>query len=206
MTAVVRSLFGTIGYPPLKSDVVHIVNSPAVQVPMYCTGTPEEIILIASPGNFPWQFSYQLAHELSHMSARADLRFPRRDGLHWIEETLAETHSLIAMRRMAENPGPLQTGAITYDNELHRRHRDLPINKDWYAANADQLRTMESLSDLGQALARFLFDHVPHDRILADNRLLYELDIGTELSGFLASWIESGGDGPSVPSALAALI
>jgi hypothetical protein len=206
MTAVVESLFATIGYPPLKSDVVHIVNKPGRQFPLYCAGTAEETILIVSPDNYPWQFSYQLAHELSHMSARADLRFPRCDGLNWIEETLAETHSLIAMRRMAQTAGPLQENAINYDADLHRQHREAPINGEWYAANADQLRAMESLSDLGKALARHLFDQVPHDRVLTDNRLLLELGTGANLSNFLASWSERGGGGLNVPSTLAALL
>jgi hypothetical protein len=206
MTAVVESLFATIGYPPLKSDVVHIVNKPGRQFPLYCAGTAEETILIVSPDNYPWQFSYQLAHELSHMSARADLRFPRCDGLNWIEETLAETHSLIAMRRMAQTAGPLQENAINYDADLHRQHREVPINGEWYAANADQLRAMESLSDLGKALARHLFDQVPHDRVLTDNRLLLELGTGANLSNFLASWSERGGGGLNVPSTLAALL
>jgi hypothetical protein len=56
MTAVVESLFATIRYPPLKSDVVHIVNKPGRQFPLYCAGTAEETILIVSPttirGNF----------------------------------------------------------------------------------------------------------------------------------------------------------
>jgi len=206
MNAVLGSLFASIGYPPLKSEVVYIVNAPGMQNPMYCAGTPSETILVVSPGNYPWQFSYQLAHELAHLSARADLRFPRRDGLHWIEETLAETHSLIAMQRMAQTAGPLQDGAIKYGTDIHRQHREVPIEAGWYAANADQLRTTESLDDSGKALARHLFDRVPHDRVLADNRLLLEVGTGVDLSTFLASWGERGGGGVSVPSTLAALL
>jgi hypothetical protein len=202
-TAVVEALFAKIGYPRLKSEVVHIINKPGAHVPLYRVDTPEETILIASAGNFPWQFSYQLAHELSHMSARADLRFPRCDGLNWIEETLAETHSLIVMRRMAETTGPLQENALKYDTDLHRQYRETRIDRGWYAANANQLSDMKSLSDLGKALARHLFDRVPHDRVLSDNRLLLSLGTGVNLPTFLAKWGELGGGGLNVPSILA---
>lgn len=103
---------------------------------------------------------------------------------------------------MAQTAGPLQKGAIDYDTGLHRQHREVPINGEWYAANANQLRDMESLSDLGKALARHLFDQVPHDRVLTDNRLLLELGTGMDLSTFLANWSERGGGGLSVPSTL----
>ncbi len=206
MTAVLESLFAKIGYPPLKSEVVHIVNAPERETPLYRADATEETILIVSRGNYPWQFSYQLAHELSHMSARADLRFPRRDGLNWIEETLAEIHSLIAMQRMAETAGPLQENAIKYAADLAGQHPKVPINAGWYAANAEELRTMETLSNPGQALARHLFDQVPYDRVLTDNRLLLDLGTGADLSTFLTSWRERGGGGPSVPSTLAALL
>lgn len=206
MTAVVESLFAKLGYPTLKSDIVHIVNTPERPCPLYSANTAEETILIASRDNRPWQFSYQLAHELSHMSARADLRFPRRDGLNWIEETLAEAHSLIAIRRMSQTACPLQKNAIIYDADLQREHREVPINGEWFAANSDQLRAMEGLGDLGMALARHLFDRVPHDRVLADNRLLLELGTGKDLSSFLANWKERGGGGLCVPSTLAALL
>ena len=140
------------------------------------------------------------------MSARADLRFPRRDGLNWIEETLAETHSLIAMQRIAETAGPLQEGAIKYVADMAAQHPKVLINVGWYAANAEELRNTEALNNPSQELARHLFDQVPRDRVLTDNRLLLDLGVGVDLSTFLTSWRERGGGGPSVPSTLAALL
>jgi len=213
--AVVESIFSNIGYPPLKSDVVHIINVPGRERPLYRSDTPHEEILVTVPsepprqllpGNYPCKFAYQLAHEFGHMSARADLRFPRRDGLNWIEETLAEAHSLIAIRKIAETAGPLQENARKYDVELHQKNREVPINREWYAANGDRLCAMESVDDRGESLARYLFDRVPHDRILADNRLLLELGTGRDLATFLEIWRQRGGDGTSVPSILAALL
>ena len=206
MSAVVEALFARVGYPQLKSDIVHIVNEPERSFPLYCAGIAEERILIASPGNYPWQFAYQLAHELGHMSARADLRFPRRDGLNWVKRILAEAHSLIALRRMADAPGPLQHNAIIYDGALHRQNREVGIDAEWFTENAERLSAMNSLNELGKALARHLFDRVPHDRILRDNRLLLELGTGEELPAFLENWIKIGGGGASVPATLAEFV
>ena len=37
MASVVEALFAKIGYPPLKSERVHIVNSPEREFPLYGT-------------------------------------------------------------------------------------------------------------------------------------------------------------------------
>lgn len=205
--AVKDILFEAIGYPKLKSDHVTVRNAPnCKKAPIYLPGSRDEEIILKSPGNRPWQYAYQLAHEFAHMSARSDLRFPRKDGLMWIEEALAECHSLIALHHMGQTEGALQAGALAYLRGRLVAHRDKPLDKNWFAAQREALRGAETLIDPCKVLARHLFGIVDHERILRDNRLLIRLGTGWELRAFLDQWEQLGGADRSVPSALRALM
>lgn len=204
--AVKDALFGSIGFPRLKSEAIAVHNHPHSNLaPVYCSGTTQETIILRSPGNQPWQYAFQLAHELGHMSARADLRFPRKDGLMWIEEMLADCHCLIAFHYMRQTEGALTTGADRYLQELLAvRHQ--AIDKTWFASQRDALRRAAILTDPIKALARHVFANVASERILRDNRLLIELETGLQLTTFLEQWETLSGTEPSVPSTLRALL
>lgn len=204
--AVKDALFGTIGFPNLKSEAIVVHNHPnSTLSPVYCAGTSQETIVLRSPGNHPWQYACQLAHEFGHMSARADLRFPRKDGLMWIEEMLADCHSLIALHHMRQSEGALKAGAGRYLQELlAARHQ--AIDKTWFGAQRDALRRAAILTDPARALARHVYASVAHERILRDNRLLIELETGLQLSTFLEQWAKLSGTETSVPSTLRALL
>ncbi len=203
---VKEALFGTIGYPQLKSDVVIVRNDPFCKGPMYCFGSPQERIILKSSGNAPWQYAHQLAHEFGHMSARSDLRFPRRDGLFWIEEVLADCHSLIALHRLRQLDGSLKTGADAYLRDLLAEPQGKAIDQAWFNANRGALHGAATLTGPCQAIARHIFTNLGHERILRDNRLLIELETGLELSAFLEQWEKLSRSKRSVPSILRALL
>ena len=199
-------LFGDINYPKLKSAHVVVKNDPAQAQPMYCAGVKEETIILKSPGNAPWQYSYQLAHEFGHMSARADLRFPRADGLMWIEEVLADCHSLIALDRMGKIEGRLKDGAKEYLQILLGQHNGELIDKSWYRTHAKELEDAKGLTDACQALSRHIYAQVDHGVILRDNRLLLDVATGLMLDEFLNQWNGLSGANVNVPSTLMALL
>lgn len=203
--AVKDALFSDIGYPALKSEEILIMNDPRRATPLYCAGVRYELIFLTSAGNYPWQYSYQLAHEFGHMSARSDLRHPRVDGLMWIEEMLADCHSLIALHRMGQTKGALEDGANKYLQSLLATHCDETIDKDWFRAQQESLRESRKLTDPCKSLSRFIYANVEHEQILRDNRLLIELDTGLELGAYLDLWSEFGDKGRSVPSSIKAL-
>jgi hypothetical protein len=197
-------LLGGIGPPALRSEAVLVVNDPDGP-PRYCNG-PVELIMLHSPGNYPWQYAYQLAHELGHLSARADLRFPRSDGLMWLEEVLADCHTLIALKRMASGNGLLKSGATSYLRHLLDTQGSQAPLPGWYRENEDALRSAMSLTAECRDVSRHIFTHVDHERILSDNRQLVGLGAGETVETFLDRWAAMGDDDKGVPTLLKRLL
>jgi hypothetical protein len=203
---VARLLFDRIGYPPLKSEVIAIFWERWREClqPMYRSDLPYEAIRLTTDVFRPEQLAYQIAHELGHLSARADFRFVRTDGLNWIEEMLCEAHSLVALERLA-GEGRFDWAAsylrIVLDETL-----GIQVDHGWYRTNAETLRTARRLTRDCQAISRHVFERVPPQRIISDNRLLLCLPVGPPLHDFLGHWDELSGQGENVPKTLRALV
>lgn len=203
-----RTLFPKDDPPRMRGPGFQIIRDLSRKTPIYVVGSPlaHEMIILNSGPSRPWQFTYQFAHELGHFASQARLRFPRADGLNWIEEMLCECYSLIAMRAMMTGDDiDLREGASQYDTSLHSKHRETLVDRAWLAQVLPQLRTQGYLSEDSMRIARYVFDRVSMDRIVADNRLLPEVAVNLSLNEFLTAWETLSGSGPSVPSTLAEL-
>lgn len=205
LNGVVEALFGDGVYPALKSDIITIDRRQNATTPLYVAGTSQELIIVNSKENYPWQFAYQAAHELGHLAARADLRFPRQDGHMWIEEALCECHSLIGIGHLASSQGSMFEGARRYLGGLMRQWRDEDITAEWYAVNRQLLTEAAYLTPEAKRISRFIYDLVDAERIIRDNRLLQTLPIGTPQQDLIAAWRAASGPGRSVPEVLETL-
>ncbi|MCB1025580.1 MAG: hypothetical protein KDB79_14380 [Acidobacteria bacterium] len=113
------------------------------------------------------QFSYQFGHELSHILTinQKNTTTPNQ----WFEESLGETASLFAMRRMAdtwsvtppyENWRSYSGSLRTYiDEQYAEEHRKLPPGtsfKKWFKANEPGMRADPYLRDKDELAANQL--------------------------------------------------
>ncbi|MDO4586871.1 MAG: hypothetical protein Q4C95_06170 [Planctomycetia bacterium] len=130
----------------------------------------EQIILLATSGNFWCQYSYQFSHEIAHVLAGF------KDGNidnHWFEETICETASLFVLRQMANSwksspPKPhwadyrdilrnyadITMRNYPYTNELFRL--GMPA---FYQKYAQKLRTNPCNRDLNGSMAIVLLHY-----------------------------------------------
>ncbi len=144
--------FGKQARPRIQ--VRHRFGTPRV---LHDASPQGELIIELTARNDRWyQYVYQYSHELCHVLAH----FERNDwderavrANQWFEESLCETASLYALRRLgAQGPpggaGPRPAGAGrqfgAYAQQLleqpHRRLSDGSAFSSWYAANRDSLR------------------------------------------------------------------
>jgi hypothetical protein len=124
----------------------------------------------------------------------------------WIEEALADCHSLIALKRMASGSALLKSGAASYLRRLLEPQDSQAPLPGWYRANEDVLRSAMSLTAECMEVSKHIFVHVDHERILSDNRQLVGLGAGEPVEMFLDRWAAMGDDDKGVPTLLRQLL
>lgn len=137
------------GLPPISVLVQHTSRHP---VTLYGRSeNNEHIVRLSARGRHWYQFAYEFGHELCHILCDHARYRHREEG--WFEESLCELASLFTLRRMAVSwrrspPCPAWARHATdlqeyVDDLLAEPHRQLPAGmqlKDWYRANAEDLR------------------------------------------------------------------
>ncbi|MBR2691897.1 MAG: hypothetical protein IKE42_28915 [Aquamicrobium sp.] len=188
LASTATTLFGVHGFPDTKSKTITIKRTTTRETPMYAADTSNELIILTAGENRPWQFAYQLSHEFGHLAARADLRHPRIDGNHWVEEMLCECYSLIALDAMAREPSAVQSGAVSYFNALNEEHRDAVVDEEWFQAALPELTASKTLTPKAMKIARYIFDRTKPDTIIRDNNLVATVPVGLSIHKHLKHW------------------
>lgn len=103
----------------------------------------------------------------------------------WIEEVLADCHSLIALNRMASRNSFLKRGATSYLRHLLKTQDSREPLPGWYRENEEALRGATPLTAECKDLSKHIFMQLHHERILRDNRQLLRLGTGGTVETFL---------------------
>jgi hypothetical protein len=159
----------------------------------------ERRVLLDARGNHWAQFAYQFAHEFCHILCNSREGDPSNL---WFEESLCETASLFALRRMAETwktrpPYPNWKGfapsLAEYAETRLRTTADPggPDLSDWWRSNSDELRKNPHDRDRNRVAAKRLLTLLEKDpRRWAATESLNRWDGRRKLSlrGYLAEW------------------
>lgn len=161
--------------PQTRMEGIRIYRRPDFPQTDFGRGTDGRIAIGLAVENQRWsQLAFQFAHEFCHALAQHSetgirgWHEPRHANL-WLEESLCETASLFALRRMAESwrtRPPYRNwrdfaphhAAYVADRLGERRHQ-LPrgeIFRDWFAAHENSMRANHALRDRNVIVAREL--------------------------------------------------
>jgi hypothetical protein len=202
LSTVVRDLRANFGDLPKR--VLRVEHGDKVPVTLFKSGPNAETVIQLTSDGLHWaQFSYQFAHELCHVLAnyqKHDANGPNQ----WFEETLCETSSLYALRRMAVTwktapPYPNWSGygpSLTAyaDAVMQRASRQLPAGTTlamWFSAHRDQLRRSGVERELNGVAANVLLPLLEQDPRRWDAVRFLNLGDDEHLASFaayLASW------------------
>ncbi len=168
LASVIQEFGGAAHDVPLPPVLVrHHFGSPLISYDRALDGA--YVIWLSARNDRWYQYVYQFSHELCHLLSRFDLK--EHDGEvvrenQWFEESLCETASLYALRRLAANwaqsdaDQDLQQAAPLLakyaDTLLAQPHRELPAGLSmsaWFAQNEDQLRREPYLRELNELVA-----------------------------------------------------
>jgi hypothetical protein len=194
-----RILFPAGEFPPLKSNVIAVLRTTS-KTPLYAAGTQHELILVNCHEDKPWQFTYQLAHELGHLTARSDLRHPRKDGNLWIEEAICGAYSLYAMRSMSELDGRIGEGAREYlEEETIKAYSSVEVDAEWFAGHYEEFRAAEGLTDNLKKLSGYIAERLPFVEVAMNNRAIRDIPLEQDLTAYLRTWQAACGSRDSLP-------
>lgn len=189
--------------PERRLGTITVRHHEGVPITLYAKGPHGEHQVLLSAGDTYWsQYAYQFAHEVTHILSNYDRR---KDGRNlWFEESLCETASLFAMRKMAVvwKTDPPYVNWVSFaphldqyvDAILAKRDRRLPPDRtmpQWFQEHADVLSTQRQLTKESQLVAAYLlalFEDEPGGWESLTWINLGPKDAELDFRGFLASW------------------
>ncbi len=126
-------------------------------------------VRLTSRGNFWAQYSYQFAHEFCHICCHYEKYWDNKHPNQWFEESLCETASLFALRRMAETwparaPYPSWKSFAPHlgeyaDKLLKDEKRKLPAGVSlaaWFRENESSMRADGTIREKNAVVASML--------------------------------------------------
>ena len=162
------------------------------------------MIQLACKDNQWEQFAYQFAHEICHVLANCEKQMDALGPNQWFEESLCETSSLYALRRMAvtwkksppyPNWSDYTKSLLSYaDETMHKAGRQLPADTTltaWFTEQHDHLRTNGVDRELNGLVANQFLPLFEQDPTRWDT--VRFLNIGDDehrssFAAYLASW------------------
>ncbi|HEY3319620.1 MAG TPA: hypothetical protein VGP72_04000 [Planctomycetota bacterium] len=180
--------------PPIE------VTAKGGPITLFRRGPNGEIRVKLASGNCLWaQISFQFAHEFTHILCNYAEKFGE---VKWLEESICETGSLFALRRMAEKwavtpPYPnwkSYAGALSSYADERIKKGALPEGKtlaQWYTENAEVLRANATDRDRNQVVACVLLTLLEaHPEDWAAVEMLNSAKLGEKytLADFLREW------------------
>lgn len=142
-----------LAYVPNKRDLAIIVrHSEDRPRTLYQRGTNGEFIVLLTAKDRYWsQYAFQFSHEFCHVLAMNSKATDNPNQ--WFEESLGETASMFALRRMAitwrsSPPYPnwkdyASSLHVYAQNRINQSHRQLPSGvtfEEWFEENEESLR------------------------------------------------------------------
>lgn len=185
--SVAKTIFNTIKFPELRSQTITIICNRAISSPMYVANGNNEVIIVNSEHDRPWQYAFQIARELGHLSASQWNSHPREEGHMRIEEALCECHSLKALQEMSKIDGDLQCGTVAYCSILDKKYSNAEVNPEWFSHNGIASSQATSLTSEALYMSRYIVKNVYNENILRDNRLINQLPVGLSLNEHLVA-------------------
>ena len=195
--------FGDRAPPPIQ--VLHRFGTPQV---LYDLSPEGEFVVALTARNERWyQYTYQFSHELCHVLSRFERKGRGAEIVRqnqWFEESLCETASLYALRRLAADwaaeplsarfPGAGLVFGEYADELISQPHRRLPEGvtfPSWFAANRDALRDepyQREKNELVAAVLLPLFESDPHSWASLAFLNAKEHAQTTTFEGYLDAW------------------
>lgn len=206
VAAEVQSIVGAAPDTEFRIRVLPRGGAPRV---LYDRGPDGEYLVHLSARNEAWyQYVYQFAHELCHIHSNFDHKERQGDevagGNQWFEESVCETASLFALRRLgevwrAEPPAPRWTGygpvlTAYADFLLQQDHRRLPADASlaqWYRDNQASLRQSPYQRERNEVVATRLlqvFERAPQHWPAIAHLNADAASAGKEFADYLADW------------------
>ena len=154
--------------PERRLGTITVRHHEGVPMTLYEKGPQGQHQVLLGARNTYWcQYAYQFSHEVGHILCNCDRRKEGRN--HWFEETLCETASLFAMRRMAtawKTDPPYANWADFaprldqyVDSILAGRDRRLPPDRtmpQWFLERAEVLAGQRHPTPDSQLVAAYL--------------------------------------------------
>lgn len=203
LIGVARDIRANFGDLPKR--VLLVEHGDGTPITLYRRGPNDECLIQLTSVDTRWaQFSYQFAHELCHVLANYEKKRDARGPNQWFEETLCETSSLYALRRMAvtwktappfPNWSDYTPSLTAYADEAMRRPaRQLPAGTTlaaWFGGHRDHLRRNPVERELNGLVANQLLPLFEQDPTRWD--AIRFLNLGDDehdssLAAYLAGW------------------
>jgi len=204
--AVARELW--VYFPDRRLQPITVAPTDRHPFVRYAKGVSGEyVIYLSAKGRFWSQYAYQFAHEFAHVLSNYDRNQRLAQRNQWFDESLCETASLFALRRLGtawlkgHETVPFAhwrtygTALQAYAGELLAQpHRVLPAKAsfvEWYRGNADTLDMSPYLRERDEVVASVLlplFEQQPEAWGAIAYLNLEDSDATGSFEQYLANW------------------